>query len=726
MPNEIPISQLTAGNSKATDLYVAVDTTDTTQAPSGTTKQYIFVYDVNYILARLGLNVIGYCKYATTAALTAVYNNGAAGVGATLTNSGAQAALQIDGVSATGGDRILVKNQASSLQNGVYTVTNPGSPTTNWILTRATDFDTSGEILNMSVTMVTLGSTNSNQLYQCTVTNPVNVGTDPITFGLYALSSGSVPLPVSLANGGTNNALVADNGGIVYSDGSKLQILAHTTVAGKMFQSGASGAPSWSVPTYPSVSATAGKILISDGTNNVYSVPTYPSASGSAGQIIISDGTNNNYSTATYPATTTINQILYSSAGNTVTGLATANSSVLVTSAGGVPSLSTTLPANLVTTDPTLTQGVATKNYVDQTALNGTSVYAATISNLNVTQAGAGVGATLTDASGTFAAFSVDGVSPAVGSNILVKNLAIAASHQGIYTLTRNGDGISVPYQLTRATSYDTAIEINNTGLVVVQNGTQAGQAWYNTATIVTVDTTNFNYNRYGQLNAINSVVQRIFTAGTSTYTPTTGMMYCTVELVGGGGGAGGAPLCANAGMASNGSAGGYAKKTYTATLIGANATVVVGAGGSGGAAGANNGTAGGNSTFTPAGAGVVLTCNGGGKGYAGSNTAGTQFTSTSADAGGTATNGDINITGGTGTTGQAIAGVSVIVGYAGDTPLSTLAATSLSGAGPYNGSNGTGYGSGGTAGISITSSAAASGGNGANGICIITEYVSV
>lgn len=46
-----------------------------------------------------------------------------------------------------------------------------------------------------------------------------------------------------------------------------------------------------------------------------------------------------------YPATTTINQILYSSSSNTITGLTTANNGVLVTSAGGVPSISLTLPS---------------------------------------------------------------------------------------------------------------------------------------------------------------------------------------------------------------------------------------------------------------------------------------------------------------------------------------------------------------------------------------------
>jgi hypothetical protein len=52
-------------------------------------------------------------------------------------------------------------------------------------------------------------------------------------------------------------------------------------------------------------------------------------------------GTASTYSTATYPATTTINQILYSSAANTVTGLATANSAILATNSSGVPSITT-------------------------------------------------------------------------------------------------------------------------------------------------------------------------------------------------------------------------------------------------------------------------------------------------------------------------------------------------------------------------------------------------
>lgn len=84
---------------------------------------------------------------------------------------------------------------------------------------------------------------------------------------------------------------------------------------------------------------SAGQVLQSGGNaaTPAYSTPTYPSASGSVGVILRSDGTNNVYTTATYPATTTINQILYSSSSNVIAGLATANQGVLTTGATGIP-----------------------------------------------------------------------------------------------------------------------------------------------------------------------------------------------------------------------------------------------------------------------------------------------------------------------------------------------------------------------------------------------------
>jgi hypothetical protein len=66
-----------------------------------------------------------------------------------------------------------------------------------------------------------------------------------------------------------------------------------TSTAGQVLQSaGASADPSFSTPTYPSASGSAGVILRSDGTNNVYSTATYPNTAGTSGNVLTSDGTN--------------------------------------------------------------------------------------------------------------------------------------------------------------------------------------------------------------------------------------------------------------------------------------------------------------------------------------------------------------------------------------------------------------------------------------------------
>ena len=110
---------------------------------------------------------------------------------------------------------------------------------------------------------------------------------------------------LSLARGGTAANLTASNGGIFYSTASAGAILAGTATAGQLLTSGASTTPAWT--------------------------------------------------TSTYPATNAANTLLYASSANTMAALSTANNSVLVTSSGGVPSLSTTLPSGLAATNLSLT-----------------------------------------------------------------------------------------------------------------------------------------------------------------------------------------------------------------------------------------------------------------------------------------------------------------------------------------------------------------------------------
>lgn len=121
------------------------------------------------------------CLVATTSNLTATYANGTSGVGATLTNSGTQAALTIDGVTLAAGNRVLVKDQTVALQNGIYTVTNIGSASTNWVLTRSTDYDVIAQTVRGDTVSVISGNSYAASIWMLT-SIITTIGTDSFTF----------------------------------------------------------------------------------------------------------------------------------------------------------------------------------------------------------------------------------------------------------------------------------------------------------------------------------------------------------------------------------------------------------------------------------------------------------------------------------------------------------------------------------------------------------------
>jgi hypothetical protein len=138
-----------------------------------------------------GINFHAACNYATTVDLGAVtYNNGASGVGATLTKIAPLSALSIDGSTPSVGNRILVKNETNGAYNGVYTVTTVGSGLVAWVLTRATDYDTSGtgtnEIDQGDYILVLSGSTQANTSWVQQTALPITVGTTALVFTQFA------------------------------------------------------------------------------------------------------------------------------------------------------------------------------------------------------------------------------------------------------------------------------------------------------------------------------------------------------------------------------------------------------------------------------------------------------------------------------------------------------------------------------------------------------------
>jgi hypothetical protein len=217
------------------------------------------------------------------------------------------------------------------------------------------------------------------------------------------------------------------------------------------------------------------------------------------------------------------------------------------------------------------------------------------------------------------------------------------------------------------------------------------------------------------------SIVVQTFTS-TGTYTPTSGMKYCTIELVGAGGGSGGC-LAANAAqvsVSSGGGGGGGARKTASAATIGASQTVTIGAAGAAGAAGFNAGGTGGTTSV-----GAIVSATGGVGGGPGApaGAANTIFVAAggAGGAGGTGTGGDINFTGGAGgPSAESFTFGYILPGNGGQSYLG--AATNCTGA-TNAGIPGVGPGSG-AAGVGITNAGNTAGAAGAAGYVIITEYV--
>lgn len=90
----------------------------------------------------------------------------------------------IDGVTLATGDRILVKNQASGSENGIYTVNASGAPT------RATDADTGAEMVNATV-FVSEGTTLADTQWTCSTNAPITIGSTSIAFAQLSAGGGA-------------------------------------------------------------------------------------------------------------------------------------------------------------------------------------------------------------------------------------------------------------------------------------------------------------------------------------------------------------------------------------------------------------------------------------------------------------------------------------------------------------------------------------------------------
>lgn len=88
----------------------------------------------------------------------------------------------IDGVSLAVSDRLLLKNEATLANNGLYTVTSLGSAGTPWVLTRSTDADTSPEMTQGTFLKVNSGSVNAGSHFRLVTLSPITLNVTGLLF----------------------------------------------------------------------------------------------------------------------------------------------------------------------------------------------------------------------------------------------------------------------------------------------------------------------------------------------------------------------------------------------------------------------------------------------------------------------------------------------------------------------------------------------------------------
>jgi hypothetical protein len=382
---------------------------------------------------------------ATAAVLpTNTYNNGSSGVGATLTAT-ANAALTVDGVAVATGNRILVKNETTGANNGIYTVTNPGSGSAAYVLTRTTDFNTGSGATVPTVVPgaripVLQGTANSLSEWVLTNTGTITIGTTALAFNQFGATGSSVTMGGDVT-GSSSAANVAKINGVALG----------------------------------STTATSGNLLIGSGTQWVTNPMSGDTSITSAGAVTVGKINGNSLGSTT------------PTSGNLLVGSGT--QWVSDAPSGDVSSVS------------------GSGAFVNNATSAGTcknSVLLATAAALptnTYNNGSSGVGATLTATAS--AALTVDGVAVATGNRILVKNESTVANN-GIYTVTNPGSG-SAAYVLTRTTDFNTGsgatvpTVVPGARIPVLQGTANSLSEWVltNTGTI-TVGTTSLNFSQFG------------------------------------------------------------------------------------------------------------------------------------------------------------------------------------------------------------------------------------
>lgn len=179
--------------------------TTTTQSPgtNNSTVSTTSYTDTAVAAALSAVNPAAAVEAATTANVAGyTYNNGASGIGATLTENSA-AVVVIDGYTVLLNDRVLFKNQSTAANNGVYVLTTLGTGIIPAVFTRASDYNSPSNINNTGAIPVVNGTVNALSSWLLT-SKVTTVGTDSITYTKFSANPTTTQPGIQFQNAGSN------------------------------------------------------------------------------------------------------------------------------------------------------------------------------------------------------------------------------------------------------------------------------------------------------------------------------------------------------------------------------------------------------------------------------------------------------------------------------------------------------------------------------------------
>ena len=222
-----------------------------TASTDATTKAYVDS-------VKQALDIKDSVKLATTANLGATYNNGSG----TLTMD-ATGTVTIDGTVTALNDRVLVMDQSSAEQNGIYYVSTAGAVGVAGVFTRAADANANSEVTGGMFTFVEAGSSNADNAYVLTsITGDATLGSSTLTFTQFS-GAGQVTAGNGLAKSGNTLSVNVDDQTLsISSDTLQLKGVADTANGDILYgANGSSGGYSaLSIGTYDSTHSV-GQIL---------------------------------------------------------------------------------------------------------------------------------------------------------------------------------------------------------------------------------------------------------------------------------------------------------------------------------------------------------------------------------------------------------------------------------------------------------------------------------